>query len=552
MMREEPGEARLPAGKAVIMSTMIDENTNRPQVDSWFESQIVKAGARIQRLLPWPISTALLTCILCAELILLASGALQKHFWYDELFTLYLAQIRPFSSFLEVMTSGVDPMTTVFMGLMYSAAALPIDPHLALRLPTILGYLLAILGVFLFVRKRYGGTTAIVAVLMVCLSPLRPYGIEARPYAMLTGFLAMAAACWQRSGETRAATPFLYLFFLLGVSVHYYGALAIGCLAVAEAVYVAGERKLRWAVWMLLMASAGLVAAQLPIIHKSQSMYGKFFWAKAGPTTLLSTYSTYLGMDMNMGVVALVLASLIFPVRVLWRSRANGDLGAGRGGFTAAEMALAYAFLLFPAALVLVTMAAGSGYTPRYGWPAILGLAFLAAILFDTVKSRHISFAVFAALLLAFGAQEAKDTLKATGLMAARHARPQNDTSSLALVAERYPGYPLVLADGHLYLETAHYSAAPFKNRLTQLTNSKEALRATGTDTVETANVQLARIVPLNIQDSNQFLAKHRAFILQSSRSRREWVTAYLVENGYKLRLVSVGNGDLIYLVESK
>jgi len=442
-------------------------------------------------------------------------------------------------------------MTPVFMGLMFSAGALPADPHLGLRLLPILGYLLALFGVFLFVRRRYGGAAAIVAVLLICLSPFRSYSIEARPYAMLAGFLAMAAACWQRQGEAKAATPLLYLFFLLGVSIHYYGALAIVCFAGAEALYLVRERKVRWPVWILLMVSTGLVAALIPIAHKWQLMHGRFFWARPDLPTMLSTYSTYLAMDINMGIVLLALASLIFPIHFLSNKPGDGGAGAGRRGFSAPEKALAYSFMLFPAALVLGAMVAGSGYTPRYGWPAILGIAFLAAVLFDSIKDRHVSVAISLAMVLAFGAQEAKDLGKAIGVVAARNPTQSIDSSTLARIAKQYPEHPLVLADGHTYLEMAHYSSAPLKYRLTQLTNSEEALRITGTDSVETANIELSRFVPLNIQDGNRFLAKHRAFILQSSRSRREWLTRYLMDKGYKLRLLSEDGKDSIYFVEA-
>jgi len=84
-----------------IMSTMMDESLSEPEEvrpehppagADRIESQIMSAEERISRLLPFPISVGLFVCILGAELLLLTAGAIHKPFWYDELFTLYLAK----------------------------------------------------------------------------------------------------------------------------------------------------------------------------------------------------------------------------------------------------------------------------------------------------------------------------------------------------------------------------------------------------------------------------------------------------------------------------
>ena len=51
------------------------------------------------------------------------------------------------------------------------------------------------------------------------LSPFRLYAVEARPYALVVGFLAISAVLWQRIGEKRFMTPMFAVFLTLAVSV---------------------------------------------------------------------------------------------------------------------------------------------------------------------------------------------------------------------------------------------------------------------------------------------------------------------------------------------
>ncbi len=511
------------------------------QVESWFG----RMAGRIGRLLPIRPSSAALVLILATEFALLMINARLKPFWYDEVCTFYYASIHPYSELVTALRNGADTMTVVFMSIMFTAASLPGDPHVNLRLPVILGYLLTLTGAFLFVRKRYGGTAAVVAVLVICLSPFRPYGIEARPYALLVGFLAMSAACWQRAGEYRFALPLLWLFFPLAVTVHYYAALAIAGLACAEAVYVFCERRTRWPVWILPLVCTGLVLAMMPFARAANRVYGGTIWAKPDLSQFLRTYTTYLRLDINLALMILVLASLVFPALMIMRKRQWTD-GAG---FTAAESALAFSFVLYPAAVVGAAMAASSGYTPRYGWPAILGLAFLAAVVFDAFKDRIVAFAMVTALAVSFSAQAAKDIGKAWKIIEVRNPARQSSPVGLSGIAALYPDHVLVIGDGTSYLELFYYASDGLRRRMIQLTDTTEAVKLTNQATVDITNRQLARFAPLRIEDRGRFLARHKEFILYSSRRPSEWVTQSMLRQGGQLRLLRESGGAAIYLV---
>lgn len=299
-----------------------------------------------------PPSVAALACILAIEGILLVSLAGQLRLWYDELLTLHYAGLRPWTALMDALRSGKDVMTPGFLGIMSAAGRMPGDIHINLRLPSIAGYLLTLTGVFLFIRKRLGGACAVAAVLLIALSPFRAYATEARPYAMLTGLLAAAAASWQRLDERRPATPLMYASFLAAIAMHHFAGLAIGCLMAAEAVLAYCERRPRKRVWGLAGAAIILAAWQLPMAMQSAAVYTNPVSKGPQLNQMLQTYKYYLGLPLNFAVVVLLAASLALLALMYQQwPRAGAEKKPG-SGFTLPELAMALMLVLYPAMLV--------------------------------------------------------------------------------------------------------------------------------------------------------------------------------------------------------
>src|SRR5215831_16240186 len=84
-------------------------------------------------------------------LLILAS---QKLLWYDELLTLHVSTLKPFSLLWQALHEGVDGMPPGYYVMVQLANMLPGDPHIILRLPSMFGYLLTLVGVYWFASKR--------------------------------------------------------------------------------------------------------------------------------------------------------------------------------------------------------------------------------------------------------------------------------------------------------------------------------------------------------------------------------------------------------------
>ena len=134
-------------------------------------------------------------------------------------------------------------MTPGYYLIAQAAMLLPGDSELTLRLPSIAGYGMALVGVYCIVRKRYPSVAGLAAVLLMTTTPLRDYAIEARCYALLVGCFAVSAALWQRVEERRYAGFFLGVFLTIAVALHYLAVLMLAVFGAAELMWVLGVRR---------------------------------------------------------------------------------------------------------------------------------------------------------------------------------------------------------------------------------------------------------------------------------------------------------------------
>jgi len=178
-------------------------------------------------------ASVLLLSLIAWEVVVLLLLASRKLFWYDELLTLHFSTLQPFSRFWTALQAGVDGMPVGYYLIVRLVNRLSGNPQVVLRLPSVMGYILALLGVYWFARKRLSGIASLTAVILIILSPFRTYALEARSYALLVGFLAISAVLWQRIDDKPYLQALFALLLALSVCSHYYGVLAISCFAIA-------------------------------------------------------------------------------------------------------------------------------------------------------------------------------------------------------------------------------------------------------------------------------------------------------------------------------
>jgi hypothetical protein len=489
---------------------------------------------------------ALLAAILVGEFVLLFFYATKKVLWYDELVTLYISGLQPFSLVWEALKEGADGTPPGYYILVRAARMLPGDPHLTLLIPSIVGYLLTLLGVYSFTKKRLPAIAGLIAVVLMALSPFRAYGLEARPYSLLIGFLAVSAAFWQRIDEQRFAAPLFALFLTLTVACHYLAVITILPFAVAELTGTLLSRRIRWKAWAACLIATIPAFVSLPILLHYRAAFGRSFWTRASWDMAVRTYGDYVGIDYRLAFFFVLILFVGLGESLIRTFRAGARQETRDVQFRSAELVLISSFLFYPALLTVLTKLLGSGYTSRYGLPAVLGLVLGSVFLTRTLWLKSSSVYLLAALLIIFAFRSGSDFLM---VYKARSIGVDGHWNRLAELSVSEPGIPVVIASPLAYLQAVEYSPPEMRDRLIQIVDGDTASRLVGTDTPDRTNRILANFVPLHVEGLAEFQAGHQKFILRSG-GVFDWLTQYLVERRYHLSLLSKDADVSVYIAE--
>ena len=484
------------------------------------------------------IASPRLSGILLLSLILWEAGILalssgRKLFWYDELITLHFSTLQPFSRFWQALVSGAEAMPVGYYLIVRLVTLFSGDLHVLLRLPSILGYVLTLLGVYWFARKRLPVTGSMMAVLLVILSPFREYALEARSYSLMVGFLAIAMVIWQRIDENPIMKPLFALFLALSVSTHYFAVLVIPSVAIAELSWTLLSRRIRGGVWAAFLVATIPFFLGFPILLRIRNIYGATFWSKSAWYTVVTTYNGYLGLGSKLALV-LILSFAMLVAKLLVHAL-RGREESARNDFGLPEIVLIGGLCFYPALLVVVTKLIGGGYTTRYGWPALFGMVFALVFLFRTTWVQSYAPQLLGALLLVFLYQARSDVKQLSG---PRSPAMYEAWPKFVELTQTETDVPVVIGSPLSFLEAAQYSPPGLRPRLVQLVGAADK----GTHLI-------AQFIPLRFEDLEEFQRAHPKFVLCSGGDL-DSVTPYLLEKGYRLTLLSTYGEHFLYAVE--
>ena len=479
-------------------------------------------------------------------LYLLAVGSLaaRAQLWNDELYTWYFAQLPTMGEVWDELSTGVEQIPPFYYVLTRASLALFGDGELALRVPSIVGFLLACTCLFVVVARRTNAWYGLVGALVPLASGAATYAWEARPYALVVGFAAAAVLCHQLRADgvrPRLAVIGLAVALAAATGVHYYGILVVLPIALAEAVRVAMRRRVDWAVVAAFFAPIVPLAVSAPLIQEARR-YSGAFWTEFDLGSAPEFFVFLLRADvfsasriptwLGIGFAAVVLGAAL--IVLLRRPRAAQT-----------EVAAAVGFLLLPLAGVLVGELVTGAYVERYVLAGVLGPALLIPLALSRVARGRRSAAVAASVVLAlwFGVLF-QYWHRDIGVDIDRRER------LVAFLQEHPPpnGTYVAVVHPHDYLELARYAPGSVAAKLARLSDPERALRYTGSRSTEDGLVVLAGFAPLRIvpydqqQDSFLFLRTVRG-------SARDWIVPALDDDGALLDVVARDEEDGFTLV---
>jgi 4-amino-4-deoxy-L-arabinose transferase-like glycosyltransferase len=310
----------------------------------------------------------------------------------DEVFVMQTDSVRSVHELVEVQRHypiSLDPLVYHLLG--HASVKVFGAVPLALRLPSLAGFLLMEICLFGLVRSISGERAAAIAAAIPMLTLTVYYGMQARPYGVLLGLTAAMLWSYHRAvrahasgaaGGRSGALIGLFATLALALNTHYFAVLLLIPLYGAELVRTAYNRRLDWPV----VAAIGLGSAAIGLALPFQRAAGEFrkHYYNGGTVGLHAVTQSYRSLFLNytdyslavQHMIAAVLAVLVIAlVFVLWRVYRSS-------AWPLLLPETVYLLLLaaLPFAGFLLARFVTHSIETRYVLPAIVGLAVLFAL----------------------------------------------------------------------------------------------------------------------------------------------------------------------------
>jgi len=272
------------------------------------------------RRLPWP-AIAFLTLTAAVSLI----WSHYKLLVPDELFVLQTGSVSSLGQIVHIQRAYpicLDPL--FYHAVVHSAIGLFGASALVLRLPSLLGFLLMQVCLFVFVRRMASERAAIFALAFPALTLTLYYSAQARPYGLLLGLFALTMVSWQTAirlvPRRGLALVTLALAIALTLNTHYFGVLILVPLCGAELVRSVQRRRLDLPVVASIGAGMAGFIFVLPFMGAAAEFRQRYYnTGQAGPHIILQAYRAILVEPVEAGsrmqhLLAICLVVLAVPL----------------------------------------------------------------------------------------------------------------------------------------------------------------------------------------------------------------------------------------------
>jgi hypothetical protein len=502
-----------------------------------------------------------LALLLLLALVLASSicGSHQKSLWFDELFTVIVVSQPTWHRLVQAMPAdGNPPLYALLARLSIHLFGMS---DLAIRLPSILSFIAALTGVYVFIRRECGVVFGLLAVALTFSESGWTYSFEARPYTLLLAFMVLALVSWQsatRAAESmpprprRLALAGMVAGIVGSMMSHNIGIVEVGVpLLFGEAVRLYRTRRPDWPVLATALAAIPTIAVTLPMMRRTRDLLLSYTHVAMRPLTLAKLHQYWIDnpkpslpliLNFNLIEIMAIIVLVSWTPRWLNRSQADGparsnqDLSIGPPAHIIA--AALGASLLIPATTLAMMFSTGY-YNCRYGIGCIAGIAMLACLLIGAGCRRQstICLSLFAFLLL---------TYVHGYISTIRH--PPGPTDRIAsILSSDQSGLPIVISDPFSYLPTWWYTPASMKNRFVYLSDKPAGIQPGYLVAALALNAEKP-LIAARLEDFSGFLDAHDHFLLSTDVDIRSVFLKDRLEGaGYRATLLRSDGYDNIY-----
>jgi Dolichyl-phosphate-mannose-protein mannosyltransferase len=299
--------------------------------------------------------------------------ASRKCFWYDELFTVYLCRLPDFKHTWAAVMQGADYNPPVLYLFTRGAERVFGDGLIATRLPEIVCVWLFGICLYLFVSRRVGRLSGLIAALLPFFTIIQYYAYEARPHGITLAWAGLALVCWQRSYDGRVGRGWFLWPLGFGLSLtgalltHVYNVYLVLPFAAVELYYLAKDRRMNWTI-------AAAIALPLMIVLPLYLSLVRTYRATVPPTFAPASRSVIRPFFTEAMSPAIVI--LLFAIALLaWGGKRQSKSPNLLSRIPPREILLAALFACIPLLGLAGAMLSHGPFLPRYFLSAIAGYA---------------------------------------------------------------------------------------------------------------------------------------------------------------------------------
>jgi len=484
----------------------------------------------------------MITTIYAAVTLLLAE---QKLLWSDEFFTLYLARLPELSTLWEALSTGGDQHPPLFYMMVRVSLWLFGENEIGLRIPSIIGFWVMCLSLYIFVARRTTPAYGLLAALVPAITQAYWYAYEARGYALMLGFTGLALVCWQAAAERRHrkwAVPALVMSLAAAVGSHYYAVLVTIPLAMGELVRTYSTRRINYWVWFAFGGVLIPLLAFLPIIRSARG-FSEHFWAKPKWIDLLSYPQSLLGW----GITPLIICLVVIAVRMLLRpSEFDDETPRKDRQLPAAEVVVAIGLLASPIVAMVLAKTVTSGFHLRYSLYSVEGWGILFAFVAYRLLSGRA--AVGTAIVVTLQCWFMATALLSVGWE--YRSRAGSQLMAKRLQAGPRADLPLVFGKNELWYRYTYYNHDGIAERAVYLADPDKSIQFIGHDTVDRCALTLEPWFKLPVEPYGAFIKTHEEFLVYTNlNSYWHWQTTGLLEDNLRLEVLARDGQQLLLLV---
>jgi Dolichyl-phosphate-mannose-protein mannosyltransferase len=448
-----------------------------------------------------------------------------KLLWGDELVTFWIGQQHSFVGIWRALEAGADTNPPLMHVLnWWSTAALGIGP-VAVRLPSILAMGLALVCLWIFLRRRIEPIYAAAGCLALMTTRGFDYAYDACPYSLLMGFTMAALLLWSLSVDAEGVRRVVLLLGMAvalaaGLSSNYYGLLAFFPVMAGERRMKAATGRSYGGVWLAISAAAPplLLCAKLVQIHITE--FGPHAWHKPHFSMILHAYTAT--------VEGLLWAVLALFVYTQLRYRSGSRIQVAERPFPRWERGAVGVLILYPVFAFFIALGSGGTMIPQCVAPVCLGFAIWAAALLARCTNRRV--AVGAVAFLCFWVLTREAVCGYVLLHQRRaffHLRDQVERAAA-------PGEPVVVGDSLVALPLYWYGSPGLRQQMVFPVDF-DAIHRSGADDSGEQNLWGGRngVFPVAIAAPAELLQEPRERVLIAPPNG--WLAREMQARGYEL-----------------